>query len=144
MLQTTNIFSVTMISKDLYVSLKHYLVLFPDKPLFLLVCSTNLLKTLCEKEKLLVKSNFSFSNSVFYLFGEPSSIFIKLRIVICKLFWIWKSLKFLVWERVKLVGFILQRCFQDVCCKSISADNKLLKFYGTVILAAVEIRFSSI
>ena len=34
---------------------------------FLLVCSTGLLKTLWENEKLLVMSNFSFSPSVFYL-----------------------------------------------------------------------------
>ena len=31
----------------------------PNKPLFLCVCSTHLLKTLWEKEKLLVTSNFS-------------------------------------------------------------------------------------
>ena len=31
-------------------------------------------------------SNFSFSHSVFYLFGELSTIFIKLKIVVCKLF----------------------------------------------------------
>ena len=34
------------------------------------VCSISLLKTLWEKEKLLVTSNFSFSHGVFYLFGE--------------------------------------------------------------------------
>ena len=34
---------------------------FPNKPWFLRVCSTSLLKTLWEKEKLLVTSNFSFS-----------------------------------------------------------------------------------
>ena len=34
---------------------------FPNKPLILHVCSASLLKTLCEKEKLLVTSNFSFS-----------------------------------------------------------------------------------
>ena len=39
-----------------------------------------------EKEKLLVTSNFSFSHSVFYLFGELSAIFNKLEIVVCKLF----------------------------------------------------------
>ena len=39
-------------------------------PLFLRVCSTSFLKTLREKEKLLVSSNFSFYQSVFYLFGE--------------------------------------------------------------------------
>ena len=39
---------------------------FPNKPWFLPVCSTSLLKTLRKKEKLLVTSNFSFSHSVFY------------------------------------------------------------------------------
>ena len=34
-------------------------------------------ETLWEKEKLLVTSNFSFSHSVFYLFGEFSATFIK-------------------------------------------------------------------
>ena len=37
----------------------------PNKPLFLRVYSTSLWKTLWEKEKLLVVSNFSFSHSVF-------------------------------------------------------------------------------
>ena len=59
---------------------------FPNKPWFLRFCSTSLLKTLREKEKLLVTSNFSFSHSVFYPFGINSAIFIKLKIVICKLF----------------------------------------------------------
>ena len=43
---------------------------FPNKPWFLRVCSTILLKTLWEKKKLLVTSNFSFSHSVFYPFQE--------------------------------------------------------------------------
>ena len=59
---------------------------FPNKPWFLRVCSIGLLKTLWEKEKLLVTSNFSFSHSVFYHFGELCNIFIKLKIVVCKLF----------------------------------------------------------
>ena len=58
---------------------------FPNKPLFLHVYSTSLLKTLWEKEKLLVTSNFSFSHSIFYPFGELSSTFIKFKIVVCKL-----------------------------------------------------------
>ena len=41
---------------------------FPINPSFLRVCSTRLLKTLWEKEKLLVTSNFSFSRSIFYPF----------------------------------------------------------------------------
>ena len=36
------------------------------------------LKTLREEEKLLLRSNFSFSHSVFYLFQILSAIFIKL------------------------------------------------------------------
>ena len=59
---------------------------FPNKPWFLRVCSTSLLKTLWEKEKLLVTSNFSFSHSVFYSFGELYVIFIKLKIVVCTCF----------------------------------------------------------
>ena len=58
---------------------------FPNKPLFLRVCCTSLLKTLCEKEKLLVTSNFSFFHSVFYPFGELCTIFIEFEIVVCKL-----------------------------------------------------------
>ena len=59
---------------------------FPNKPWFLCVCSTRLLKTLLEKEKLLVTSNFSFFYSVFYPFGELSAIFIEFKIVVCRLF----------------------------------------------------------
>ena len=58
---------------------------FPKKPLFSRVFSTSLLKTMWEKEKLLVTSNFSFSHSLFYPFGDPSRNFIKLSNV-CKLF----------------------------------------------------------
>ena len=50
---------------------------FPNKPWFLRVCSTGLLKTLWEKEKLLVTSNFSFSHSVFYPYENFFAILIK-------------------------------------------------------------------
>ena len=59
---------------------------FPNKPWFLRVCSTSLLKTLREKEKLLVTSNFSFSHNVFYPFVELSAIFINFEILVCKPF----------------------------------------------------------
>ena len=54
--------------------------LFPNKPWFLRVYSKSLLKTLWEKEKLLVTSNFSFSHSVFYQVVEllPFSYHLKL------------------------------------------------------------------
>ena len=49
------------------------------------VSAIQVLQTLPEKERLLVTSNFSFSPSIFYLFGELSAIFIMYNIVICKL-----------------------------------------------------------
>ena len=55
-------------------------------PWFLRVCSESLLKTLWEKDELLVTSSLSFSHNVFYLFGKRSAIFIKFEIVVCKLF----------------------------------------------------------
>ena len=64
----------------------HAGTLFPNKPWFLHVCSSSLLKTLWEKEKLLMMSNFSFSHNAFYPFGDLSAIFIKFKIVSCKLF----------------------------------------------------------
>ena len=39
---------------------------FPNKWFFLHLWDRRLLKTLCEKEKMLVTSIFSFSHSVFY------------------------------------------------------------------------------
>ena len=59
---------------------------FPTKPWFLRVCRIILLKTLRENEKLLVRSNFSISQSVFYPFGLPSANFTEFKIIVCKLF----------------------------------------------------------
>ena len=44
------------------------------------------LKTLCEKQKLSVMGNLSFSYHVFFPLGEHSAIFIKFEIVAFKLF----------------------------------------------------------
>ena len=57
---------------------------FPNKPWFLRDCSTSLLKTLWEKEKLLVTSNFSFSHSIFYPNKGVSAIFTKFKIFVWK------------------------------------------------------------
>ena len=59
---------------------------FPNKPLFLHVFCYSLLKTLWEKEKLLITSNFPFSHCVFFPFGKLSAIFIECEIVVCKIF----------------------------------------------------------
>ena len=76
-------------------------------------CSASLLKTLWEKDKLLVTSNLSFSYSVFYLLGKLSAIFCHLQALS-----VWKSLKF-VWERVnslsnnKLLDWSKLKAFTD-------------------------------
>ena len=58
---------------------------FQNKPLFLRACNSSLLKTLWEKEKLLVTSNFSFSHNVFYPFGKRSAKLITFKIFTFKL-----------------------------------------------------------
>ena len=73
---------------------------FPNKLWFLCVCRTSLLKTVGKR------SNFSFSHNVFYPFGEHSAIVIKFDIVVCSLS-VRKSLKFLVWKRVKIVNTLV-------------------------------------
>ena len=89
-LNVTDLFFVTII----------HINPFPNKPLFLRVCTMSALKTLWEKEKLLVTSNFSFSHRIFYLFQELFTVFIKFKIVCLQTLSIWKSQKFAVWERV--------------------------------------------
>ena len=74
---------------------------FPNKPWFLHAYSVSLLKTLGEKEKLLVTSNFSISPSVFYPFRELSAILVKFKIVVCNLFQNGR-VNFVVSERVKI------------------------------------------
>ena len=74
---------------------------FPNKSWFLRVYSASILKTLQEKEKLLVTSNFSFFNSVFYPHRELFPHFHQLRNCCLQTLSVWESLKFVVWEMVK-------------------------------------------
>ena len=70
---------------------------FPHNDTFWRPWETSFLKTLWEKDKLLVTSNFSFTHSVFYQFRKLSVIYIKLKIVVCRLFQFWPVLNFVVW-----------------------------------------------
>ena len=56
-------------SEDCTKSIVNRLNPFPHNDTFRRPWETSLLKTLWEKEKLLVTSNFSFAHSVFYPFG---------------------------------------------------------------------------
>ena len=60
------------------------------------------MKTLWEKQKLLLMSNFSFSHSVFSTYLEnflPFSLICNCRLQTLS---VWKRLKFVIWERTKL------------------------------------------
>ena len=59
---------------------------FPNKPLSLRVGSESLLKTLWEKEKFSSRAISPFPAVFSTFFREVSSIFIELKIVVCKLF----------------------------------------------------------
>ena len=61
-----------ILSKRLFLSMMRSFSLnpFQNKPLFLCVCSTSLLKTPWEEEKLVVRSIFSFPHNIFYLSRE--------------------------------------------------------------------------
>ena len=67
---------------------------FPHNDTFWRPWESSLLKTLWEKEKLLVTSNFSFSHSAFYPVGKLSTIFIEFEIVVCNLIQIFPNDKF--------------------------------------------------
>ena len=94
-------FILTLRRKEILDNHYYYTMTTQTSPGFLHVCNTNLSKTPWEKKKLLLTSNFSFSQCVLYSFGEHSAIFIKFKIAICKLSVLKKSLKFVVRERVK-------------------------------------------
>ena len=79
-------------------------------------------KTLWEKEKLLVTSNFSFSHSVFYPFEELSSIFINFWNCRRQSLSVWKSLIFVVWERVKEPDCILVLNISGNCTEPLSCS----------------------
>ena len=78
-------------------------------------------------------SNFSFSNSVFYPFGDFSAIFVKLKIVACKLFQFWKSVKFVVLERVKGPFYLMVQPFlgknRTTLCKMLLSITHYIDLY---------------
>ena len=76
-----------------------YSTLSQTNPGFYMSALKSLLKTLWEKEKSLVMSNFSFTHSVFYTFGELSTIFTKFQN--CRL----QSLSIFQFGRVQNLSF---------------------------------------
>ena len=105
---------------------------FPNKPWFLRVCCASLLKTLWEKEKLLVTSNFSFSRSVFYPFGELSVIFIRFKIVVCKLFQFQRVQNLSFGKGLSHIYFDVCKCFRVLSGKESSLHHTIASFSDPV------------
>ena len=113
---------------------------FQNKPLFLHVCSTSLLKTLRENEKLLVKSNFSFSHSVFYPLGHLYAIFHQIQNCRLQTLSVSKTLKFVLWERINPnvpVICCLQMLWTWTSLNSLLNDKFSTKYYVTEKLKLV-------
>ena len=83
---------------------------FPNKSLFLHVCSTSLLKTLCEKEKLLLTSNFSNTHSVLFPFYRPLYHFHQFQNCCRQILSVWKILNSVVLERVYQLRSLWKFC----------------------------------
>ena len=80
-----------------------HLTLSQTSPGFYMSCSTNLLKTLQEKEKLLERSNFSFSPWCCLSVWRTFCHFHQLWNCCLQTISVWKSLTYVVWERVNLL-----------------------------------------
>ena len=113
---------------------------FPNKPWFLRVCSTSLLKTLWEKKKLLVTSNFSFSHSLYYLLGEISTIFNKYEMVVCQLK-VWnllfgKEMTFIL--KLANTCLLCQGCRARPSCTYVRSDHALHSLQLFIITPKIE------
>ena len=89
-----------MLSIWTWLKFYHLVNSFPNKPWFLHVYSASLLKTLLEKEKLLVSSNISFANIVFYPLKTLCHFHLNLKLLSTNSFSLEES-NFIVWESVR-------------------------------------------
>ena len=72
--------------QKLYIWSGQRLTGFPKQALVFTCLQYKSFEITVGKGEIAVTSNFSFSHSVFYPFGDISAFFIKLKIVVCKLF----------------------------------------------------------
>ena len=106
---------------------------FPNKPWFLCVCSASLLKTLWEKDKLLVTSNLSFSPRCFLPVWRTFCHFHQIWNCSLRTLSLWKSSELVVWERVKQVAILSGKicifCLRDTVCICGQIFLKLAQFF---------------
>ena len=74
---------------------------FPNKPWFLCVCCTSLLKTLWEKEKIARNEQFLLFPQCFLPFSRTFFHIHQIQNYHLQTLSVWKSLKFVVLERIK-------------------------------------------
>ena len=98
----------------------------PNKPCFLRVCSTSLSKTLWEKEKLLVTSNFSFSHQRFQHVWRTFCHFHQIKNCLLQTLSVWKSLKFVVW--IKKYDFENMTDDPSIYCLTFYAVSYIILF----------------
>ena len=88
------------------------LLTFPKQALVFTCLQSKSFENTVGKGEIARDEQFLLSLGVFYLFGEDSAIFIEFEIVVMQTLSIWKSLKFVVWEKVKTKFLFLSQCFQ--------------------------------
>ena len=97
-------------------------------PLFLFVCSTSLFENTVGKSEIARNEQFLFSHCVFYPFGELFSYFHQIQKCHLQSLTDWKSIKFVIWERVFLRGQNLR-----LCCKGLAIHPCAGKFTKTSV-----------
>ena len=107
----------------------HSRALAPTCSALFMCLQCNLLKTMWEKEKLLVTSNVSFSHSIFYPFREISSLFSSNSYCRLQTFSVWKCPKFVILEKVNtlLHNLVILGCLFVHSCNS---EHKVGHFYS--------------
>ena len=109
-------------------------------PCFFYLSAVSLLKTLLEKEKLPVTSNFFLSNSVFYPLWKLSATFIEFRISyaksfgfeVSKILWFGKGLKkgcwlLVYWKEKNLLQPFPKQALVFICLQYKSSENTVGK-----------------
>ena len=102
--------------------------------MFLLVCSTSLLKTLREKEELPMASNFSIPHGNVYMFGDIFSMFIKIfnsELSSANSFSLEKS-KVCHWEKVRVRVVLCPSCVVNNFFKHFLLPNRLANLDQTL------------
>ena len=134
---TKVLFDVNVLKKKNDKLFRSALIPFQKKPWILRVCSSSLWKHCEEKEKLLVTSNFSFSPQCFLPIWITFGYFHQIWNCCLQILSVWKSLNFVVWERVNLIlletwkrPFLLREQRRSLETSTVAWTEYELKFWS--------------